>query len=768
MNFTVRADEIMLLAFLASLAYSVIFLNRLSLKISGIIFGAAAIVGAIYFLCDTELFKSFVNTAFSAVHWLTDYISWAAKLDNRYEDLVACFLSILVPLPVYVFTAKKFNFYVLLISGAGLFASQWMLDYFVSYLPFYVFLFLIIVCYFKYIFVRSSSAGPNDFAAPAFFTMCAAPVCGLAFLLALSIPASDKPIEWEWLDSKIVAFYDFLNSRLGHYTVEYFSLASTGFGDGSGRLGGKVKLDKTLVMKVESPTSGLYLKGASREIYTGWSWENSSSELLFMGYRPELSNFHSDILELKEGTKFIAGRQDLLKNYFRKDTVKIQYENMKTKTIFIPLKTEKISFGTGPVSIFADLQGMLSGKEFLGKNFEYSVETYNNINRYGGEFTEVLRRSRKGLYDGYLAMARARANRFGRFIAERYNFARRLSMVAQDAYSRYLQLPESLPQRVKDMARNLTSAAKNDYDKVKAIETYLSKNYLYTLNPPRTPSDRDFVDYFLFDLKQGYCTYYASAMTVLVRSIGIPARYVEGYVLPPMPTSGDTYEVTNEQAHAWVEVYFEGFGWVPFEPTSPFTASFYSGAGASATASGSNPGTTPYDDYIGRMEQYKNEKPSSQPQAGYSLGTEVFGDKVSAIIKLALPVSIIMMFLAVLISNIIRREFKLRRILRLPPGKCVLAMYKHFIRALALLNMPIKPGETPVEYAGRVDMHELFKPVDFKAVTDVFIKARYSDGDISESDRKLVVDFYKPFMVECKKRMGKIRYFLYRNILGLI
>ena len=57
-------------------------------------------------------------------------------------------------------------------------------------------------------------------------------------------------------------------------------------------------------------------------------------------------------------------------------------------------------------------------------------------------------------------------------------------------------------------------------------------------------------------------------MTVLLRSIGIPARYVEGYMLPPEPIKDNTYEVTNENAHAWVEVYFEGLGWIPFEPTS--------------------------------------------------------------------------------------------------------------------------------------------------------------------------------------------------------
>ena len=127
----------------------------------------------------------------------------------------------------------------------------------------------------------------------------------------------------------------------------------------------------------------------------------------------------------------------------------------------------------------------------------------------------------------------------------------------------YLSLPDTLPERVKELAYEITKDQETDYDKVKAIEKYFMTDFHYTYNPGDVPEGRDFVDYFLFDSKQGYCTYYATAMTILVRSLGIPARYVEGYCLTSDTWEGkNEYMVTNEQAHAWTEVYFEGIGWL--------------------------------------------------------------------------------------------------------------------------------------------------------------------------------------------------------------
>ena len=121
-------------------------------------------------------------------------------------------------------------------------------------------------------------------------------------------------------------------------------------------------------------------------------------------------------------------------------------------------------------------------------------------------------------------------------------------------------MPDNIPARISEAGTWITKGLRNDYEKTVAIEKYLRQNHTYTLSPENVPLDRDFVDYFLFDKKEGYCTYYATSMAVMLRTLGIPSRYVEGYVLPPERTSDDVYTVTNNNAHAWVEVYLKALG----------------------------------------------------------------------------------------------------------------------------------------------------------------------------------------------------------------
>jgi transglutaminase-like putative cysteine protease len=132
---------------------------------------------------------------------------------------------------------------------------------------------------------------------------------------------------------------------------------------------------------------------------------------------------------------------------------------------------------------------------------------------------------------------------------------------------RYLALPDSIPERVITLAEEVVANQPTRYDQAKAIEAYL-RTYPYTLNLEAPPADRDVADYFLFELQTGYCDYYATSMVVLARAVGVPARVVVGYVGGQYDQENDNYQVTEADAHTWVEVYFSGFGWVPFEPTA--------------------------------------------------------------------------------------------------------------------------------------------------------------------------------------------------------
>ena len=125
---------------------------------------------------------------------------------------------------------------------------------------------------------------------------------------------------------------------------------------------------------------------------------------------------------------------------------------------------------------------------------------------------------------------------------------------------------------MRDLAYDMTDAVPTAYEKARAIETYFKLNgFTYSTTGVAVPNEeQDYVDQFLFETKVGYCDNYSTSMVVLLRSLGIPARWVKGFVTGDAIDS-ETYEITNNEAHSWVEVYLVGIGWVPFEPTIGFT-----------------------------------------------------------------------------------------------------------------------------------------------------------------------------------------------------
>jgi hypothetical protein len=132
---------------------------------------------------------------------------------------------------------------------------------------------------------------------------------------------------------------------------------------------------------------------------------------------------------------------------------------------------------------------------------------------------------------------------------------------------KYLPLPDTVSQRVRDLALTLTSEAQNPYDKAQAIEAHL-RTQPYTLDVPSVPAGREIADYFLFEIKTGYCDYYATSMVVLARAAGLPARIVMGYVSSEYDSQTQQYIVRRTNAHSWVEIYFPDHGWIEFEPTA--------------------------------------------------------------------------------------------------------------------------------------------------------------------------------------------------------
>ena len=132
---------------------------------------------------------------------------------------------------------------------------------------------------------------------------------------------------------------------------------------------------------------------------------------------------------------------------------------------------------------------------------------------------------------------------------------------------KYLELPSDLSPQVTELAKQATAEALTPFDKAVALEQFL-RTFPYNDQIPAPPAGVNAVNYFLFDVKQGYCDYYASSFAMMARALGIPARVSAGYAQGEYTTEIDAYRVREYNGHSWPEVFFPGYGWVEFEPTA--------------------------------------------------------------------------------------------------------------------------------------------------------------------------------------------------------
>mgnify|MGYP000064831417 CR=1 FL=1 len=286
---------------------------------------------------------------------------------------------------------------------------------------------------------------------------------------------------------------------------------------------------------------------------------------------------------------------------------------------------------------------------------------------------------------------------------------------AGDAYpdevrAAYLQLPDGLPRRVRALAARITAGNADPFHKAMAIQNYLRTNYTYQQATPPPPANRDVVDYFLFERPEGFCSHYASAMAVMLRTQGIPARVVTGYATGEWNTNRSAYRVTPSSAHAWVEVYFPGYGWVEFEPTASQEPFAYQEIGRAGTSA-----------------------PDESTPTAQVRGASPFLLAVLAALALA----------ALLLPFWLMRAF---RATRGDPAQQVNALYIQMRLALAWAGLTCAASVTPDEYLaytqnrlapyGRI-LYAL------RRVTDLYRRAIYSPRPPAAVDARIASDLWR-------------------------
>ena len=310
----------------------------------------------------------------------------------------------------------------------------------------------------------------------------------------------------------------------------------------------------------------------------------------------------------------------------------------------------------------------------------------------------------------------------------------------------YLQLPERLEAGVGDLARQVTVGATAPFDQVVAIERHLVDQYGYSTEGGHDPTRP--LESFLFDRKEGHCEYFASAMALMLRTLGVPARPANGFFGGVYNSFGRFYTVRQADAHSWVEVYFAGYGWVTFDPTPP--------GAVLVPAEGGVVGTleewfdslrlqwykwvVEYDlekqiaffravgEQLGSLQDFfPKPKGSARSRRAWSEGFKEWASRPATWIVLGLPILLLLLWRFGLLRRLWRalRALVRRRDGPVPAGAAG-ALYHRMLRALSRQGVGRRSQETPRELASRLSSAKYAAADSVERLTTAFEAARYA------------------------------------------
>ena len=297
--------------------------------------------------------------------------------------------------------------------------------------------------------------------------------------------------------------------------------------------GGPRSLGDTVMMDVfVHPTAdnahelARYWRGGTYDVYTANGWRSSESDsFVFYPNATPLDTPHAQRAPVKQTFTFYFPRTSLL--------------IAAAQPVFFSREAEADARLVTLASA-----GVSAGQVYVDPSFVFSRDAL----RAGDTYDAI-----SSLSTADVSLLRAAGTQYPDWIA-----------------TRYLQLPDNFPQRVKDLAQQIVAeaGATNPFDQASTLEAWLRRNIGYNDKIQGPAAGQDGVEYVLFESRAGYCDYYASALATMARSLGIPARVAVGYARGEYDAETNTYRVREREAHSWVEVYFPNYGWIEFEPTS--------------------------------------------------------------------------------------------------------------------------------------------------------------------------------------------------------
>lgn len=708
------------------LFYSLWFFNRYTFLILS---GGLAAAGIIVWLSlraggySAPWYLELLDTLWNLVRFFRNQIPQQDSFAIASAVITALVLCLLTALSTQV----HLNFMLLSLMGGVVLATPVYMDWKVSQEAFFLLILSLVILLAKKMNLNAVFLG-EDLVSPG-YSLLIFPMSLCILAVATLLPKPDVSFDGLLEQEEIRNAAEQLAHNLGPVKTGSFS-------ENGGRLGGPIIMGNTPVMEVTSD-GPLYLSGSVRDTYTGSSWTQSSPSVQVL----EAESKHS--YSVSPYSQELSGKQGYFMRYYgwNQKTATINTLDSRTRTFFTPAFSTQLSLSSD-IPVRQNSYGNLSTARPLEKSTQYELE-YIGWNYSSAYFSAILEQDGSG------------------------NGAE---------MEQYLVLPRSLPERVRELAAELTVQEATDYAKIKALEQYLYR-FPYTLTPDSIPPGEDFVDYFLFTGQEGYCVYYASALAVMGRCVGIPTRYVEGYVTPMERNGSGSYTVTSAQAHAWTEIWFPSLGWVQFEPTAPYNPNHQSGL-SSTEPLPEPPAVDEVSPSPPAPEETAEPQPSDPAQPPESPAPTPGPSDEEDAVPARKPVSpwvvaAIATFLVLggMVAAVVALQRRRQRILRESPNRtAVTAMFGGLVAAAGLCGTPIAPGETALSYAARAGGELVFQKhsIPLEELAEIASRASFSSQDISGGERSKMKSALDDILAALRKTWrGRLRYLVGRYLTGV-
>lgn len=568
---------------------------------------------------------------------------------------------------------------------------------------------------------------------------CLIPVMTVFSVAVTLLPSSGKAISWQFVIDFAEDVKTFVQDATADIEFAFspelseFNIAMQGYSQNGG-FAGRLIPDGRQELSVSfspAPRTSLYLIGTANDIYSGDGWKKSNYS--------DFSNddYYLDYCELIYALTNAGYSEDDIEQFVRREAAVVSYNNIKTKTMFYPLKMyavydydSSIYYAQAPSVVF---------KKTAKSDTKYKV-SYLEVDYRSSDYAEIARNA-KG-YQGNVVLPseffdKPISDDIGEILKQRSDYIEKT----------YSVLPDSVTQRTYELADEITAGCTTDYDKLVAIEKYVSENYEYTLEPGDVPEGYDTVDYFLFESKKGYCTHFASAMAVLARCEGIPSRYVHGFMLDI--SSVDSYTespVLRSDAHTWTECYIEGVGWIPFEPTASFDSVRYTYTPKVAVPLNTDTSHGYGEETHGTYEFEEKEQEEKTDVRLYIIAA------IISVLCIALAVVGYIAFRALSFSRKYKKSSDTQKFIMCYKLIVYVCMKKGLVRS---------DGETADMFASRAGQrYDSSDGAPLCEITSVFDRIRYGQGSAGEEERSTIEKYQRRIFDVIKNRDSKAEAFM--------